>query len=264
MIAAVHSAWLTFLFAAGAHVAFVGILATLPRRPAAMSGKAQRLSDVLAGLRFVWRTRVILGAITLDMFAVLLGGATSLLPIYARDILHVGPVGLGQLRAAPALGALSMALLQTRLPPWKRPGRALLVTVVGFGAATIVFGLSTSMPLSLAMLFLTGVFDNVSVIIRNTLEQSLTPDAMRGRVSAIYFVFIGLSNELGTFESGTAAALLGTVPAVVLGGVGTIAVVAAVSGGFRELLALPPLHTLRPLPADGDAPAREREASAPA
>lgn len=201
LIAAVSGAQLAFGFAFLAHLGFVAVLLSLPAKPAAMTGKRGSLDDLLAGWRFVSRTKVFLAAITLDLFAVLLGGAVALLPVYAKDILHVGPVGLGWLRAAPALGAMSMALLQTRLPPWKRPGLVLLVTVAGFGAATVVFGLSTTMWLSFVALFFTGVFDNVSVVIRATLEQSLTPDSMRGRVSAIHYVFIGMSNELGSFES---------------------------------------------------------------
>lgn len=248
LIAAVSGAQLAFAFACAAHVGFVFVLWSLPKRPAAQTGKRQGLSDLLAGWRFVSNTKVFLAAITLDLFAVLLGGAVALLPVYAKDVLHVGPVGLGWLRAAPALGALLTALVQTRLPPWKRPGVVLLFTVTGFGAATIVFGLSTVMWLSFVALFLSGVFDNVSVVIRSTLEQSLTPDVMRGRVSAIHYVFIGMSNELGSFESGATAALFGPVLSVVGGGVGTLAVVAFVAFAFPQLRKLPPLHQLEPLP----------------
>lgn len=247
LIAAVSDAWLAFGFATLSHLGFVGVLSSLPEFPAAHTGERRGLTEVLAGWRFVKNTRVFLAAITLDLFAVLLGGAVALLPVYAKDILHVGPVGLGWLRAAPALGAMSMALLQTRLPPWKKPGVVLLFTVAGFGVATIVFGLSTSMWLSFVALFLTGVFDNVSVVIRSTLEQSLTPDAMRGRVSAIHYVFIGMSNELGSFESGATAALVGPMLSVVGGGVGTLVVVALVTLAFPQLRALPPLRELKPL-----------------
>ncbi len=249
LIAAVSGAQLAFAFACLAYLGFVGVLLSLPKRPAAQTGKRQGLQDLLAGWRFVSTTKVFLAAITLDLFAVLLGGAVALLPVYAKDVLHVGPVGLGWLRAAPALGALSTALLQTRLPPWKRPGVVLLITVTGFGAATIVFGLSTTMWLSFVSLFLTGVFDNVSVVIRSTLEQSLTPDSMRGRVSAIHYVFIGMSNELGSFESGATAAMFGPVLSVVGGGLGTLAVVAFVAIAFPQLRKLPPLHQLQPLEA---------------
>lgn len=249
LIAAASGAQLAFAFACAAHLGFVAVLFSIPARPAALTGRRQGLADLLAGLRFVFRTRVFLAAITLDLFAVLLGGAVALLPVYAKDVLHVGPVGLGWLRAAPALGALSTALLQTRLPPWKRPGKVLLFTVTGFGVATIVFGLSTSMWLSFIALFFTGVFDNVSVVIRSTLEQSLTPDSMRGRVSAIHYVFIGMSNELGSFESGAVAALVGPVLSVVSGGAGTLVVVGLVALFFPQLRALPPLHQLKPLEA---------------
>lgn len=246
LIAAVEDAWLAFAFATLSHLGFVLVLFSLPERPAAHTGQRRGMAEILAGWRFVRDTKVFLAAITLDLFAVLLGGAVALLPIFARDVLHVGPVGLGWLRAAPALGALSMALLQTRLPPWKRPGVVLLFTVAGFGLSTIVFGLSTVMWLSFPALFLTGVFDNVSVVIRATLEQSLTPDAMRGRVSAIHYVFIGMSNELGSFESGATAALVGPVLSVVGGGVGTLLVVAFVALAFPQLRTLPPLRELKP------------------
>src|SRR5262249_43427408 len=155
-----------------------------------------------SGVRFVWRNELLLAAITLDLFAVLLGGATALLPVYARDILHVGPAGQGLLRAAPAVGAILMALVLAHRPPMRRPGRALLLAVAGFGVATIVFGLSTSFLLSFAMLALSGAMDNVSVVVRGTLMQTLTPDDMRGRVGAVNTVFISSSNELGAFESG--------------------------------------------------------------
>lgn len=252
LIALGGSATLAFLAATLAHFFFVAVLSTLPHRPAAATGKTQGLADMLAGLRFVRGTPVFLGAITLDLFAVLLGGAVSLLPIYAKDILHVGPTGLGWLRAAPAIGAFLMAVVQLRLPPWQRPGRVLLLVVTGFGLAIVGFGLSTNFALSLVMLFLTGVFDNVSVVIRATLEQTLTPDAMRGRVSAIHYVFIGMSNELGSFESGTVAAAFGAVFSAVSGGVGTVLVVLVVALAFPQLRALGPLHTLRPIPLPDD------------
>ncbi len=247
LIALVSNAELAFSWACAAHLVFVGILFSLPHRPAALTGKSQGLNDLLAGFRFVTHSKVFLAAITLDLFAVLLGGAVSLLPAYAKDVLHVGPVGLGWLRAAPALGALTMALLQTRLSPWKKPGEVLLFTVAGFGAATIVFGVSEVLWLSLVALFFTGVFDNVSVVIRSTLEQSLTPDSMRGRVSAIHYVFVGMSNELGAFESGAMAALVSPFFSVVGGGVGTLLVVAIVALRFPQLRALPPLADLRPI-----------------
>jgi MFS family permease len=187
-----------------------------------------------------------LAAITLDLFAVLLGGATALLPIFAADILDVGPVGLGWLRAAPAIGALVMAVSLAHLPPLRRPGVAMLAAVAGFGAATVVFGISRSFTLSFVMLVLTGAFDNVSVVVRHTLMQVLTPDSMRGRVAAVNTVFISSSNELGEFESGATAAWWGPVWSVVVGGAGTMLVVVLVLARWPGLLKLAPLHTLRP------------------
>ena len=183
------------------------------------------IQSLLAGARFVRSDSRILGAITLDLFAVLLGGATALLPLFARDILDVGRMGLGWLRAAPPLGATIMALVMVHRPPLKRPGRVLLFCVAGFGAATIVFGLSRNPILSFAMLMLTGAFDNISVVIRGTLVQLLTPDAMRGRVAAVNSVFVSLSNEFGAFESGLTASLWGPVGSVVAGGFGCLGVV---------------------------------------
>jgi MFS family permease len=159
------------------------------------------------------------------MFAVLLGGAVTLLPIYSEEILHVGPEGLGWLRAAPAVGAVVMGMLLAHRPPIRRTGRALLAAVIGFGVATIVFGLTKSYPVALVMLFLTGAFDNISVVIRHTLVQTLTPNELRGRVSAVNSLFIGASNELGGFESGMVAGWFGPIVSVVSGGVGTVLVV---------------------------------------
>lgn len=253
LISATGSATPVFALEALCDFAFVVALAGIPSLRAVEAKiepgaprEAASLGDLFAGLRFVWRTEAFLAAITLDLFAVLLGGATALLPIFAKDILRAGPTGLGLLRAAPSLGAFVMALVTTRLPPWKRPGLALLWAVAGFGLATIGFGLSTSFPLSLAMLFLTGVFDNVSVVIRLTLEQLLTPDEMRGRVGAIHWVFIGLSNEMGAFESGATAALFGPVGSVVGGGIGTLLVVALVAVKWKRLSRLRPFAELSP------------------
>ena len=186
---------------------------------------ASRYERVAEGVRFVRSRPVVLGAISLDLFAVLLGGATALLPVYARDILHVGPVGLGFLRSAPAVGAFSMAFYLTHWPIRNRVGPKMFASVAVFGLATIVFGLSSWFFLSLGALFVLGASDMVSVNIRSSLIQLSTPDTMRGRVSSVSMLFIGASNELGEFESGTTAALLGTVPAVVVGGVGTLLVV---------------------------------------
>jgi MFS family permease len=185
----------------------------------------------------VWRTKIILATITLDLFAVLLGGAVVLLPLVATDILHVGSVGYGWLRAAPAVGAFLMAISVAHLRPMKHAGRGMLWAVAGFGAATIVFGLSRNYWLSLAMLFLTGAFDNISVLVRHTLVQVLTPDNMRGRVSAVNNVFIGSSNHLGDFESGVTAWMFGVVGSIVLGGIGTILVVIAAALAWPEVRA---------------------------
>jgi MFS family permease len=187
---------------------------------------ASRYERVAEGVRFVRSRPVVLGAISLDLFAVLLGGATALLPVYARDILHVGPMGLGFLRSAPAAGAFSMAFILTHWPLRQNVGIKMFGAVAVFGIATIVFGFSTWFPLSLLALYVLGASDMVSVNIRSSLIQLATPDQMRGRVSAVSMLFIGASNELGEFESGTTAALLGTVPAVIAGGVGTLVVVA--------------------------------------
>lgn len=191
--------------------------------------------SLVAGMRFVFSKHVILATITLDLFAVLLGGATALLPIFADQILHVGPIGLGWLRAAPAVGALIMALAVAYLPPIKRAGVTLLWVVTGFGICTIVFGLSTAFWLSLLMLFLAGAFDSVSVIIRGSIVQLVTPDDMRGRVSAVNNIFIGTSNEFGALESGLTAAMFGPVLSVVGGGIGTMLVVGAVAVFWPEI-----------------------------
>jgi MFS family permease len=180
-----------------------------------------------AGLRFVWKTPAVLAVMMLDMFAVLLGGATALMPVYAKDILRVGPEGLGWLLAAPSVGAFTMALIHAHRGPLRRAGRTILLAVAGFGVVTIGFGVSRTFWFSLAMLFLLGVFDNISVVVRTTLIQTSTPDDMRGRVSALNGLFIGTSNELGAFESGLVAGLFGPVFSVVSGGVGTIVVAAA-------------------------------------
>ncbi|HEV7960053.1 MAG TPA: MFS transporter [Rhizomicrobium sp.] len=197
------------------------------RRNVPDTDQASRFERVAEGVRFVRSRPVILGAISLDLFAVLLGGATALLPVYARDILHVGPIGLGFLRSAPAAGAFVVAFALTHRQITGQVGAKMFAAVGVFGLATIVFGLSTWFPLSLLALFVLGASDMVSVNIRSSLIQLATPDAMRGRVSAVNMLFIGASNELGEFESGVTAAWFGTVPAVVLGGLGTLLVVAS-------------------------------------
>jgi MFS family permease len=185
------------------------------------------LATVLAGVNFIWRHKPVLGAISLDLFAVLLGGAVALLPIYAKDILHVGPWGLGLLRASPAAGALLTSVALTRWPVTRRVGPRMLWAVAAFGAATVVFGLSNQLWLSMLALAVTGAADMVNVVIRMTLIQLETPDDMRGRVAAVNSIFIGASNQLGEFESGATAALLGPVGSVVLGGLGTIGIALA-------------------------------------
>ncbi|WP_024300961.1 MFS transporter [Pseudogulbenkiania sp. MAI-1] len=202
------------------------VIATLPARRQESSQERMTLESLLAGVRYIRSRPDILGAISLDLFAVLLGGATALLPIYAGEILHTGPWGLGLLRSAPAVGALLMSAYLMRFPIARRVGRVMFAAVAVFGLATIVFGLSTSFGLSLAALVVLGAADMISVVIRQTFVQLETPDEMRGRVSAVNSLFIGASNQLGEFESGATAALFGTVPAVVLGGVGTLAVAA--------------------------------------
>jgi predicted MFS family arabinose efflux permease len=183
--------------------------------------------SVLAGFNFVWHRKVLLGATSLDLFAVLLGGATALLPIYARDILHIGPMGLGVLRASPAAGALLMSVAVLRWPLRRHVGHRLLWAVAVFGLATVVFGVSTNFVVSLLALVVTGAADSISVVTRMTLVQLETPDDMRGRVSAVNSIFIGASNQLGEFESGATAALFGAIGSVVLGGVGTILIAAS-------------------------------------
>lgn len=208
------------LYLAGAFV-----IAPLRVRPQEPSQSRMTLDSLLAGVRYIKSRPDILGAISLDLFAVLLGGATALLPIYASDILLTGPWGLGLLRSAPAVGALAMSAWLMRFPIERRVGRVMFAAVAVFGLATIAFGLSTSFGLSLAALVVLGASDMISVVIRQTFVQLETPDEMRGRVSAVNSLFIGASNQLGEFESGATAALFGTVPAVVMGGVGTLAVV---------------------------------------
>lgn len=235
--------------------ALIFILFLLPVRApqAAPTAVGHPLRDLFSGLRFVWSTKAILATITLDLFAVLLGGATALLPIFARDILQVGPTGYGWLRAAQSFGAVGMAFTLAHLPPMRHAGWTMLLAVAGFGAATTVFGLSNSFWLSLVALALVGAFDNVSVVVRHTLVQLLTPDSMRGRVAAVNNVFIGSSNELGAFESGLTAAYFGPVISVVAGGIGTILVVIATAWKWPEVLRIGPLAA----PGEGELPPGE-------
>jgi MFS family permease len=208
------------------------------------------LTSLLAGIRLVRRTPVLLGAISLDLFAVLFGGAVALLPLFARDVLHTGPSGLGVLRSAPAIGALLAGALLTRRPLRGNAGRTLLVVVAMFGASMVVFGLSKSFPLSMLALAVSGFVDMVSMNIRSVTVALATPDALRGRVTAVEMVFISASNELGAFESGVAAALLGAVPAVVAGGALTIAIAAAWTRLFPALARVDRLEALRPVPLE--------------
>jgi MFS family permease len=218
------------VYAAAVALFGVGLAATLalPRRAPLVDATAVRplpgLAGVLDGIRFIRRTPVLLGAIALDLFAVLFGGAVALLPLFARDVLHVGPVGLGVLRSSPAVGAVAAGILLTHRPLRGNVGRTLLVVVAGFGASMAVFGLSRSFLLSLVALAASGFTDMVSMNIRSTTAALATPDALRGRVNAVEMVFISASNELGAFESGAAAALVGAVPAVVAGGIATVAI----------------------------------------
>src|SRR5437763_14521326 len=216
-------------------LAFFLLALPIPRAPGKRDrSETSRWRSLMAGMRFVFSKHVILATITLDLFAVLLGGATALLPIFADQILRCGPVGLGWMRASPAVGAFVMALVVAYLPPMKRAGITLLWCVTGFGLATILFGLSRVFWFSLAMLFLLGAFDSVSVIIRGSIVQLVTPDEMRGRVSAVNNIFIGTSNEFGALESGLTAALFGPVISVVAGGIGTILVVLGVAFRWPE------------------------------
>lgn len=220
-----------------AFVAFFAVFAIGHVAPLADAKKKEPASwtTLLAGIRYVWSNKPILGAVSLDLFAVLLGGAVALLPIFARDLLHIGPWGLGILRSAPAVGAATVAIVLANFPIERRAGHAMFFCVFLFGIATIVFGLSKSFPVSLVALLVLGAADMVSVVVRSTLVQTRTPDEMRGRVSAVNMVFIGASNELGELESGVTAAWLGPERAVVLGGVGTILVVVGWMLLFPEL-----------------------------
>lgn len=217
---------------------------TVELAPAAIVGT--RLGSLLAGLRFVRRTPVLLGAISLDLVAVLFGGAVALLPLFARDILDVGPVGLGVLRSAPAVGALLAGIMLTRRPLGGTAGRKLLVVVALFGASMVVFGLSRSFPLSFAALAVSGFVDMISMNIRSVIAALATPDALRGRVNAVEGVFISASNELGAFESGAAAALFGAVPAVVVGGALTILAALLWPRLFPEIARIDRLESLHP------------------
>jgi MFS family permease len=242
------------VYAIDAACGLAGLAILLPIHvpPPASASHLHPWRDLFTGLRFVYGNKIILGAVTLDMFAVLLGGATALLPAFAKEILGVGAVGLGWLRAAPSFGAVLMAFALAHRPPIQRAGHAMLLAVAGFGAATIVFGLSTNYALSFIALAITGACDNISVVVRHTLVQLLTPDAMRGRVSAVNNIFIGSSNELGALESGLTGAWFGLVRSVVGGGIGTILVVLGIVRKWPELLRTGPLQAPEKLPESTD------------
>ncbi len=243
-----YAAGAALFLIAGVVMGFVGSRRAQPR-----AGIGFDLTVLLAGIAYIRRQPVILGAITLDLFAVLLGGAVALLPIYARDIFAAGPWGLGLLRLAPAVGALLTSFALARWPIERRAGAVMLVAVTVFGVATMVFAVSTSLALSLAVLAILGAADLVSVVVRQMLIQLGTPDAMRGRVSAVNALFVGTSNQLGQFESGVTAAWFGTVPAVLIGGIGTVLVVLVALKVFPELRAA---DTLTAAAGDGAKKAR--------
>ena len=232
-----------YVISAALSLVIAGCVWSLSVRRIPPSHESATLKDVLAGARFVFREKMVLSAITLDLFAVLFGGAVALIPVFAKDVLNVGPEGFGLLRSAPAAGAIIMALVMTQLPPIRKAGKLLLVVVAGFGLATIVFGLSRSFWLSALALAFTGAFDNVSMVIRGALVPMRTPDAMRGRVSAVERVFVSSSNELGALESGVTAQVFGTIASVVGGGIGTLIVVALVAFGLPQLRMLGELKT---------------------
>ncbi|MCE9645879.1 MAG: MFS transporter [Chloroflexi bacterium] len=235
LIAFSGSATYLYAFDAFGTAVFAILLILIKGKKLPLARKSATWSSLIEGFKFMRDTKVILAAITLDMFAVLFGGAVALLPIYATDILKVGPQGLGIMRAAPSIGALLMAFAIAHLPPMKHAGRTLLLAVAGFGLCTIVFGLSSWFWLSVLMLALLGGLDFISVVIRGTLLLTQSPDEMRGRISGVNSIFIGISNQLGSFESGLVAALFGPVIAVVGGGIGTILVVLAVAKYWPEM-----------------------------
>lgn len=230
-----EGAGIVYVFTLGTLVWFLALVLSLHVRPGRMEHRDLSLKVVLAGFQYVRRARILLGSFSLDLFVVLLGGAVALMPIFAHEILHQGPRGLGMLRAAPAVGAVTMSIIMARFPLHRRAGRWLFVCVAIFGAATVIFGLSHSLWLSLASLAIAGAADTISVIIRGSLLQLATPPEMRGRVSAVNSLFIGASNELGEFESGLTAQWWGAVRATVIGGVGSLIVAAMWAGIFPQL-----------------------------
>lgn len=248
LIAATHTAAPVYFIELACVLAFLVSLLMVRQHATAVKVQKRAISweSMLGGIRFIKGTPIILSAITLDLFAVLFGGAVTLLPVFAKDILHVGAAGLGWLQAAPAIGAMAMGIYLSRFPEIRRSGPLLLWTVAGFGVATIIFGFSKLFWLSFAMLLLVGAFDNVSVVIRQALVMLRTPDEMRGRVSAINYMFIGASNELGGFESGLVAGLFGAVFSVVSGGIATLLTVGAVAWFWPQLRTLDKLRDIEP------------------
>ena len=241
---------LVYIVAIVLQIVALGCVLALRKGRVAVTEGAVGLDEVLAGVRLIRRTSVLFGAISLDLFAVLFGGAVALLPIFAKDILDVGPTGLGFLRTAPAIGSFVAALLIARFSIRRRAGPTLFVVVAGFGVCMIVFGLSREMWLSMVALALAGAFDMVSVVLRSTILPLVTPDELRGRVNAVEMVFISGSNELGAFESGLAAALIGAVPAVVIGGVATVVIAGVWWKLFPALARVDRLEELRPVAID--------------
>jgi MFS family permease len=226
---------IVYAFSLATLIGFLFLIGSLSVRPGRQEQRSMSAETLLAGFRYMWHKKLLLGVTTLDLFAVLLGGAVALLPIFAEDILHSGPRGLGMLRAAPAFGALSISLLLTWRPMKHHAGTRMLYCVALFGAATVVFGLSHNLALSLVALFIVGAADMVSVIVRSAMVLLATPQAMRGRVSAVNALFIGASNEFGSFESGVTAQWWGAVPAVLVGGIGAIVITGAWTVMFPSL-----------------------------
>lgn len=248
---------IVFLFTLVTLFVFLWLILSLHVRPGRMEHKAASVEVLLAGIRYVWKTQVLLGSISLDLFAVLLGGAVALMPIFAQDVLHTGPRGLGLLRAAPAVGALAISMWLTLKPIERKAGAKMLSCVAVFGAATILFGVSRNLVVSLAALFVVGAADMVSVVIRSAILQLAAPVEMRGRVSAVYSLFVGASNELGEFESGLTASWWGAVRAVIYGGIGSLVVTGLWSVFFPRLRRVDRLTAEELLAADAEQTVQE-------
>ncbi len=238
VIAMVGQVTWIYIADAVAALAFVLLVTQMQGKPLPLSKKTETWASLKEGMRFLRETKVLLAAITLDLFAVMFGGAVALMPVYATDVLNVGPEWLGVMRAAPSIGAITVTFLLAHLPPFRKTGVTLLWAVSGYGLATIVFGVSSNIWLSITMLGILGGLDNISVVIRSTMMLTQVPDEMRGRASAINAIFIGGSNELGQFESGVVASILGPVGAVVAGGIGTLLVVLGVAKAWPDLIKL--------------------------